>query len=168
MKKTVAILLTLALVLSLAIPAFGAESDSRDVTAKYEKTEIGGEGIRSFELSWGDLTFTYAETVEKTWNANTHDYDEEVTGGWTKDSANITVTSHSNVELKVTMTVASVEDTGVEVTVEGGTGTLEAATPENVDNAPAITGTVKVSGTPNGDVVSAEGVKVASITVTVE
>jgi hypothetical protein len=168
MKKTVAILLTLTLVLSLAIPAFAAESDSRDVTAKYEKTEIGGDDIRSFELSWGDLTFTYAETVEKTWNVNTHDYDEEVTGGWTKDSADITVTSHSNVELKVTMTVASVEDTGVEVTVEGGTGTLEAATPENVNNAPTITGTVKVSGTPNGDVVSAEGVKVASITVTVE
>ena len=168
MKKTVAILLTLALVLSLAIPAFAADSDSRDVTAKYEKTEIGGEGIRSFEQSWGDLTFTYAETVEKTWNANTHDYDEEVTGGWTKDSADITVISHSNVELKVTMTVASVEGTGVEVTIVGGTGTLEAATPENVDNAPSITGTVKVSGIPNGDVVSAEGVKVASITVTVE
>ena len=167
MKKTVTILLTLALVLSLAIPAFAAESDSRDVTAKYEKTEIGGDDIRSFELSWGDLTFTYAETVEKTWNVNTHDYDEEATGGWTKDSADITVTSHSNVELKVTMTVASVEDTGVEVTVVGGTGTLEAATPENVDNAPTITGTVKVSGTPNENV-TAEGIKVASVTVTVE
>ena len=80
MKKTVTILLALALVLSLAIPAFAAESDSRDVTAKYEKTEIGGDDIRSFELSWGDLTFTYAETVEKTWNVKTHDYDEEVTG----------------------------------------------------------------------------------------
>ena len=167
MKKLIATVLTLALVLSLAIPAFAAESDSRDVTAKYEKTEIGGDDIRSFELSWGDLTFTYAETVEKTWNVNTHDYDEEVTGGWTKDSADITVTSHSNVELKVTMTVASVEDTGVKVTVVGGTGTLEAATPENVENAPAITGTVKVSGTPNENV-TAEGIKVASVTVTVE
>ena len=168
MKKALTIILALALVLSLAIPVFAAESDSRDVTAKYEKTEIGGDDIRSFELSWGDLTFTYAETVEKTWNVKTHDYDEEVTGGWTKDSADITVTSHSNVELNVSMAVVPVAGTGVTVTLEGGSGTLAVATPDNMNNAPSITGKVKVSGTPNGDMVSAEGVKVASITVTVE
>lgn len=168
MKKALSLVLALVLVLSLSLTAFAADTDSRDVTAKYEKTEIGGDDIRSFELSWGELTFTYAETVEKTWNPNTHSYTEETTGGWKNDTANITVTSHSNVPLKVSMAVAPVADTGVNVTISGGNGTLAVATPENVNNAPSITGTVQVSGTPNADMVSAEGVKVASVTVTVE
>lgn len=168
MKKALTIILALALVLSLAIPVFAAESDSRDVTAKYEKTEIGGGEVRSFDLAWGELTFTYSETTEKTWNPNTHTYTEETTAGWKNDSADITVTSHSNVELNVSMAVVPVAGTGVTVALEGGSGTLAVATPNNVNNAPSITGKVKVSGTPNGDMVSAEGVKVASITVTVD
>ena len=169
MKKTLSLILALALVMSLGVSALAADTDSRDVTAKYVITEQGGEGeVRSFDLTWGDLTFTYEETVTKTWNPNTHDYDEVSEGDWTKKSADITVTSHSNVELDVTMTVTPVDGTGVNVTMDGGSGTLAVATPENVNNAPSITGTVKVSGTPNADMVSAQGVKVAAVTVTIE
>ena len=62
MKKTATILLALALVLSLAIPAFAAESDSRDVTAKYEKTEIGGDDIRVQTALEGGICSCYART----------------------------------------------------------------------------------------------------------
>jgi ABC-type proline/glycine betaine transport system substrate-binding protein len=63
MKKMLSLTLALALILSLAIPAFAADTDSRDVTARYEKTETEDE-IRSFDLSWGELSFTYSETTE--------------------------------------------------------------------------------------------------------
>ena len=166
MKKIVSLTLALALMLSLAIPAFAAESDSRDVTAKYEKSTTE-EDVRSFELSWGELTFTYSETTEKTWNPNTHTYDEETTGGWDKTSADITVTNHSNIDLKVSMALTPVTGTGVDVTLTGGNATLAAGVEGDVDGAASVTGTLTVSGTPN-ETVTAAGIKVGEITVTIE
>ena len=131
MKKMLSLTLALALILSLAIPAFAADTDSRDVTARYEKTETEDE-IRSFDLSWGELSFTYSETTEKTWNPSTHTYTEETTGGWDKTEAEITVTNHSNIELTVTMALTPVEGTGVTATLTGGNGTLPAATEGDV------------------------------------
>ena len=166
MKKMLSLTLALALILSLAIPAFAADTDSRDVTARYEKTETEDE-IRSFDLSWGELSFTYSETTEKTWNPSTHTYTEETTGGWDKTEAEITVTNHSNIELTVTMALTPVEGTGVTATLTGGNGTLPAATVGDVEGAPAITGILKIDGKPNSTVTEA-GIKVASITVTIE
>ena len=166
MKKIVSLTLALALMLSLALTAFAADTDSRDVTAKYEKTENEGE-IRSFVLNWDELTFTYSEHTEKTWNPNTHTYTEETTGGWDKKEAEITVTNHSNIPLNVTMALTPVEGTGVTATLTGGNATLAAGVEGQMENAASVTGTLKIDGKPVGDV-AAEGIKVASITVTVE
>lgn len=166
MKKILSLTLALALMLSLAIPAFAADTDSRNVTAKYEKTETEDE-IRNFDLRWGELSFTYSEHTDKTWNPNTHTYTEETTGGWDKTEAEITVTNHSNIELTVSMALTPVEGTGVTATLTGGNGTLPAATVGDVEGAPAITGILKIDGKPNSTVTEA-GIKVASITVTIE
>ena len=166
MKKMLSLTLALALILSLAIPAFAADTDSRDVTARYEKTETEDE-IRSFDLSWGELSFTYSETTEKTWNPSTHTYTVETTGGWDKTEAEITVTNHSNIELTVSMALTPVEGTGVTATLTGGNGTLPAATEGDVEGAPTITGTLKIDGKPNSTVTE-DGIKVASITVTIQ
>jgi hypothetical protein len=65
------------------------------------------------------------------------------------------------------MSVTPVGGTGVNVTLIGGSSTLAAGEVDNVDGAASVTGTVKISGKPNSTVTEA-GIKVASITVTIE
>ena len=167
MRKTISIVLALVLLLSLSTTAFASElGGTQDVTAKYEKTE-NEEAIYNVDLNWGNLTFTYTEHTEKTWNPSTHTYEEVVTGEWDKTESTIKVTNHSNVAVTVAMTLTPVQGTGVTATLTGGSGTLPAGVEGNVEGAASVTGTLKISGTPN-ETVTATGVKVAQITVTIE
>lgn len=165
-KKITSLILALVLVLSLNATVFAADTQSQDVTAKYEKTETE-DPIYNVDIKWVDLTFTYSETTEKTWNPATHTYDEETTGSWDKTEAELVVANHSNVAVEVTMTLKPVEGTGVEVSLTGGSGTLAAGVEGDVEGAASVTGKLTVSGTPN-DTVTAEGIKVGEVTVTIE
>ena len=167
MKKIISLTLALALVLSLGICASASElGGSHDVTAKYEKSE-NEEAIYNVDIAWGDLTFTYSETTEKTWDPDTHTYDTETSGGWDKTETTIKVTNHSNVSVDVVMSVTPVAGTGVNVSLTGGNATLAAGVEGDVSGAASVTGTLKISGTPN-DTVTEAGVKVGEITVTIE
>ena len=167
MKRIITLLMVLAMVMSLSVTAFASDlGESKDVTAKYEKNE-SEQPIYNVDLNWGDLTVTYTETVEKVWNPDTHTYDTTTTGSWDKTESTVTVTNHSNVSVAVSMSVTPAQGTGVDVTLTGGNATLAAGEVGNVDGAASVTGTVKVSGKPNNTVTEA-GIKVASITVTIE
>ena len=167
MRKIISTVLALALLLSLSVTAFASElGGSQDVTAKYEKTETE-EAIYNVDIAWGELTFTYSETTEKTWNPGTHTYDTDVSGGWDKTETAIKVTNHSNVAVDVAMSVTPVAGTGVNVSLTGGNATLAAGVEGDVSGAAFVTGTLKISGTPNSTVTAA-GVKVGEITVTIE
>lgn len=167
MRKIISTVLALALMLSLSVTAFASElGGSQDVTAKYEKTETE-EAIYNVDIQWGELTFTYSETTEKTWNPDTHTYDTDVSGGWDKTETTIKVTNHSNVAVDVAMSVTPVAGTGVDVTLTGGSATLAAGVEGDVDGAASVTGKLTISGTPNSTVTAA-GVKVGEITVTIE
>lgn len=167
MKRIITLLMALAMVMSLSVTAFASDlGESKDVTAKYEQNE-SEQPIYNVDLNWGDLTFTYTETTTKVWNPDTHTYDTTTTGSWDKTESSITVTNHSNVSVDVSMSVTPVGGTGVNVTLIGGSSTLAAGEVDNVDGAASVTGTVKISGKPNSTVTEA-GIKVASITVTIE
>ena len=117
MKKKMALVLILVLVISNSMVAFGAENnketnglqnggtDSQEVTATYNATS-SGTPTYSVNISWGALNFKY--TNNGSWNTNDHNYG--TSGSWdhtTKDATNtITVTNNSDVKVKPVFSIA--------------------------------------------------------------
>ena len=174
MKKILSLILALALVMSLSVTAFAAEDNGNgegeaatiEISAIYKAGDAAAE-IVSVDISWGAMTFEYTDGADGKWNPATHTYGEKGNGTWKAEDNAITVTNHSNVEVTVAMALTPVEGTGVEVSLTGGNGTLAAGVEGDVEGAAAVTGKLTVSGTPN-DTVTAEGIKVGEITVTIE
>lgn len=154
MKKLLTISLTIALALCLTMPAFAAEPDigtnngTANVTVKgtYNAGSTAAEVI-SVDVSWGSMSFTYNDTVEGTWDDDTHSFVGAKAANWTCDSnANkITVTNHSNTAVEAQLTFAKAENTNIvgSFTENVGTandGIMEIATAVEtlVDKAPTV------------------------------
>ena len=76
MKKTISIVMALALVATLSTAAFAAAADDADikkdigVNAKYVE-DIKTSKTISADVVWGEMEFTYSVNGTKTWNAKT-------------------------------------------------------------------------------------------------
>lgn len=174
MKKLLAIVLVLALAMSIGVTAFaqGAPetvgqngSKEIDVIAGYNTTTSTPE-VYSVDIVWTDMTFTYTESSTKTWNAADHSYDTNASGGWDKTTASVTVTNHSNVEVTVAMEYVPVENTGVTGTLTGGNAVLSAGEEGNYAGADSLTATLTIGGKPS-ETVTTDGVKIGTIKVTI-
>ena len=110
MKKKTALVLTLAMVFSLAplsvyadtITAVGGTA-SCDVKATYRADSSGGAGgtVYNVDITWGDMAFTYTAAAG-IWDPTNHTYTDAKGGAWTvdnKDGNKIKVTNHSNAEI---------------------------------------------------------------------
>lgn len=81
MRKITAFALSLALSLSLCVPAFAAEStvtetDGKqeiDVNAKYVDS-VETPTVYDVDVAWGAMEFTYTVSGTKTWDAEKHEY----------------------------------------------------------------------------------------------
>lgn len=101
MRKFLALVMTAALALSMAAPAFAdSTSQSMNLKGSYNLEETT-KNVMSVEVSWDSMDFKYTNSVKKTWNPETMSYDlSNGTGaGWSHTSASIKVINHSDVAI---------------------------------------------------------------------
>lgn len=176
MKKKTALVLTLAMVFSLAPLSVYADTitkvggiASHDVTATYRADSSGGAGgkVYSVDITWGDMAFTYTAEAG-IWDPATHKTTDAEGGVWTvdKDGGNmITVTNHSNTGVTAAFSYAA--DTGF----EGISGSfdkeslaLKTAVGTEVANAPTGTAALTLDGALGSDTTA--NTTIGTITVT--
>lgn len=110
MKKTIALILTLLVLLGMSTTALAAEitdtntGNGQDVTASYEAGAVNTTVI-SVDIEWANMSFTYKGASEPVWDASEHQYTGETTeAGWEESEATITITNHSNAILQAGIT----------------------------------------------------------------
>ena len=174
MKKLIATALALTMTLSLSTTALAAEvngagvgsQDPIDVTAKYNNGATEPI-VYSVDLTWEDMTFTYNESGTRTWNPDTHTYTDTTTSGWDKAAAAVTATNHSNTEVTVKFYYTPQGNTGVNASMSKDSFKLAAGVENKPNEAATDSSILTITGTPNNSV-TAEGVTIGTITVTIE
>ena len=176
MKKKTALVLTLAMVFSLApLSAYadtitaGGGTASHDVKATYRADSSGGAGgtVYSVDITWGDMAFTYTAEAG-IWDPAKHAYTGAEGGAWTvdKDSGNtITVTNHSNADVTAAFSYAAAEGfTGISGSFDKESLALKTAVGTEVANAPKGTAALTLTGALGSD--TAANTTIGTITVT--
>lgn len=176
MKKKTALVLTLAMVFSLApLSAYadmittGGGTASHDVTATYRADSSGGAGgkVYSVDIAWGDMAFTYTAAAG-TWDPANHTYTGAEGGVWTvdKDGGNtITVTNHSNTDVTAAFSyVAASGFEGISGSFDKESLALKTAVGTEVANAPSGTAALTLNGALGST--TADNTKIGTITVT--
>lgn len=179
MKKKTALVLTLAMVFSLApLSAYADTIDrvggtaSHNVTATYVDGSSGGAGgaggkVYSVDITWGDMAFTYTAEAG-TWNPANHTYTGAEGGVWKVDKEGgntITVTNHSNTGVTAAFSYVAADGFGdISGSFDNASLTLESAVGTAVEAAPKGTTSLSLNGAL--DSTTADNTKIGTITVT--
>lgn len=105
MKKILSLILALALVMSLSVTAFAAETNDGSQNTSIDVNALYSDGVStpeviSVNVEWGAMSFTYSVSGTKTWDATKHEYTTNSNAAWTATGNTVTVTNHSNVAVK--------------------------------------------------------------------
>ena len=176
MKKKTALVLTLAMVFSLApLSAYADTIDrvggtaSHDVTATYRADSSGGAGgtVYSVDITWGDMAFTYTAEAG-IWDPAKHTYTGAEGGAWAVDKEGgntITVTNHSNADVTAVFSYAAAEGyNGISGSFDKESLALKTAVGTAVANAPSGTAALTLTGALGSD--TAANTTIGTITVT--
>lgn len=165
MKKIFALVLAVMMIATMSTTAFAAETvtnDGGNATISVSGTYSAGGAAAtkiSVVVSWDAMTFTYTEGSAGTWNPNTHSYEGTTNGGWSTETATITVTNHSNAAITATCSF--------EATATGVVGKFDGETTKtlNVESADADAYRTAVEGVYPAPSASTEfGISGAAIT----
>ena len=176
MKKKTALVLTLAMVFSLAPLSAYADTigtaggtASHDVKATYRADSSGGAGgpVYSVDITWGDMAFTYTAEAG-IWDPTTHKTTDAEGGVWTvnNDGGNtIKVTNHSNTGVTAAFSYAAASGfEGISGTFDNAQLDLRTAVGTAVDEAPNGTASLSLDGALGST--TADNTKIGTITVT--
>ena len=177
MKKKLALVLTLAMVFSLApLSAYANDTitgvggtASCDVKATYVDGTSGGAGgtVYSVVIDWGDMAFTYTAAAG-TWDPAKHAYTGAEGGVWKVDKEGgntITVTNHSNTDVTAAFNYAPAEGfTGISGSFDNALLNLPTAVGTAVEAAPKGTASLSLDGAL--DSAATTSTKIGTITVT--
>lgn len=163
MKKIIAMMLSLSMVMATGNTAFAAENQEADISASKTITVEGkyidhlkADTVISVDVKWDAMNFTYAASAEGVWNPEKHQFTQvEENKGWTKDTATIEVSNHSNTAITAGLNFA--QETTLEGTINGtfteSSGTandntleLESAVGTSVQTPPSASAEFGVSG----------------------
>jgi len=152
--------------LTVSAAATDGKNQRIDVTAKYA-TESFAPATYCVDISWTDMTFTYTDAQTHIWNPSDHSYKTTSKGSWDKTKATVTVTNHSNVDVRVKITFEPVEDTGITGVLKNASRKLKAGEAGNYDGADSMTATLTIKGTPT-ELVTASGIKIGDLVVSIQ
>ena len=176
MKKKTALVLTLAMVFSLApLSAYaetittGGGTASHDVKATYRADSSGGAGgpVYSVDITWGDMAFTYTAEAG-IWDPATHKTTGAEGGVWKVDKEGgntITVTNHSNTDVTAAFSYAAASGfEGISGSFDKESLALKTAVGTEVANAPSGTAALTLDGALGSDTTA--NTTIGTITVT--
>ncbi len=172
MKRTISVILVLALSLCTGIIAFAADIDtdggstSKDVKGTYvpRDTPI----VYSVDVTWGSMEFTYTGAFEGKWNPNTHTYEESDPAYWSCEEGDniITVINHSNTAITVAFNYTpGTSYAGITGSFSPSAINLQTAEESLPANAPSGSSELTLSGSLNESVVTPT--VIGSVTVTI-
>lgn len=173
MKKILTLMLSLALLCVMAVPAMAADTIDRkggSTSADVKGTYVPGSGtatVYSVDIAWGSLEFTYTDASKGTWNPENHSYDGALAAAWScEEGANeVTVTNHSNAEVNFAFTAqAAAGFEAITLNFDTSRAMLASAVNTTYAAAPAQTITVTPSGALTEDTTA--GTVIGTITVT--
>lgn len=173
-KKSAAVMMAAALMAAMPVTAFAGEAvvsnvpgqTSIDVKTKYQDSS-SRPTVYSVDVSWGAMEFTYVESGTQIWNPQTHEYQPQTAASWTASGNTVTLTNHSNAQVQADLSYTSV--TGMETvtgTFDNPQLILESAEGKTVEEAPAGTAALSLSGTLPVDMTAFE--TAGTITVSIQ
>ncbi len=167
MKKILALIMTLTLVMSLSITAFaatvGTGDKNIDVEGKYQDNTTAPT-VFSVDVTWGAMQFTYTESGAMTWNPENHTYTDNTSAGWTANGNTVTVTNHSNAAVTASFAFDALTDySAITGSFDIASETLDAGVVGAYADADKVTATLTLAGS-LADTVT-EYTKIGTITV---
>lgn len=167
MKKIISLVLALIMALSLTTVAFAVTLDgtnktvSTDVTGTYKPGDATAT-VYSVDIAWADLSFTYTDASQGTWDPTAHEYTGATEASWA-GKGTITVTNHSNAGITATPSFAA--KTGFDAFQLIFSDPLTLASADNAEHTATIG---EITVTPAGSLPKGtENAVVATITVTI-
>ena len=121
MKKSIAIIISMIMIICNCMVVFGAATvniggttggDIGSLTGNLADTPVtatysgSSSKVYRVDVTWGDMKFTYSLGTGGKWDPSKHEYTQGTGGGWNAvtdgDSNKIIVANHSNAKVKVT------------------------------------------------------------------
>lgn len=159
----------LTLTMATGVTAFAdiTVSGGQSQGAVKVKTTGSTANPRSYNVSvdWDSLEFEY-NFGTRTWDPAKHDYKVDPQSGWTKSTADITVTNHSNVGVTVSVTYSAAgQNYGISGSITGGRGTLESAEGKTPEQADSLTARLTLDTAPTTSIT--QSTQIGTVTVRV-